>query len=117
MKNEWCAELDRNGYAPSIVQADTSKCFFCQRSGVKLDRHEIFGNAMRSKSKRMGLWVSLCHTPCHLTHAHGCAEVMDWLHRLGEQACIDNYDFTIPMFREEFYTNYLEETDEGISGL
>ena len=42
---------------------------------------------------------------------------MDWLHRMGEQACIDNYDFTIPMFREEFYTNYLEETDEGISGL
>lgn len=78
---------------------------------VKLDRHEIFGNAMRSKSKRMGLWVSLCHTPCHLTHAHGCVEVMDWLHRLGEQACIDNYDFTIPMFREEFYTNYLEETE------
>lgn len=81
MKNEWGAELDRNGYA------------------------------MRSKSKRMGLWVSLCHTPCHLTHAHGCAEVMDLLHRLGEQACIDNYDFTIPMFREEFYTNYLEETE------
>ena len=50
MKNEWGAELDRNGYAPSIVQADTSKCFLCQRSGVKLDRHEIFGNAMRSKS-------------------------------------------------------------------
>ena len=42
---------------------------------------------------------------------------MDWLHRLGEQACIDNYDFTIPMFREEFYTNYLEETDEGINSL
>ena len=53
MKNEWGAELDRNGYAPSIVQADTSKCFLCHRSGVKLDRHEIFGNAMRNKSKRM----------------------------------------------------------------
>ena len=36
---------------------------------------------------------------------------MDWLHKLGEQACIDNYDFTIPIFREEFYTNYLEETE------
>ena len=36
MKNEWGAELDRNGYAPSIVQADTSKCFLCQRSGVPL---------------------------------------------------------------------------------
>ena len=117
MTNEWGAELDRNGYAPSIVQADISKCFLCHRSGVKLDRHEIFGNAMRSKSKRMGLWVSLCHEPCHLVHAHGNAEVMDWLHQIGEQACIDNYDFTIPMFREEFYTNYLEETDEGINSL
>ena len=111
MTNEWGAELDRNGYAPSIVQADTSKCFLCHRSCVKLDRHEIFGNAMRNKSKRMGLWVSLCHEPCHLTHAHGCSDVMDWLHRIGEQACIDNYDFTIPMFRDEFYTNYLEETE------
>ena len=46
---------------------------------------------------------------CVRCDGHGCAEVMDWLHRLGEQACIDNYDFTIPMFREEFYTNYLEE--------
>ena len=117
MTNEWGAELDRNGYAPSIVQADTSKCFLCQRSGVKLDRHEIFGNAMRNKSKRMGLWVSLCHTPCHLTHAHGGAEVMDWLHRVGEQACLDTYDMDIPAFRGEFYTNYLEETDEGISSL
>ena len=38
----------------------------------------------------------------------GCIEVRNYE---------DNYDFTIPMFREEFYTNYLEETDECISGL
>ena len=111
MTNEWGAELDRNGYAPSIVQADTSKCFLCHRSGVKLDRHEIFGNAMRNKSKRMGLWVSLCHDPCHLVQAQGKVELMEWLDQMGEQACIGNYDFTIPMFREEFYTNYLEETE------
>ena len=111
MTNEWGAPLDRNGYAPSVVQADTSRCFMCMRSGVKLDRHEIFGNALRAKSKRMGLWVALCHEPCHLTHAHGNAQVMDWLHRVGEQACIEKYDFTIPMFRREFYNNYLEEKD------
>lgn len=113
MKNEWGAELGRNGYAPSIVQADTSKCFLCQRTGVKLDRHEIFGNALRAKSKHMGLWVALCHEPCHLTHAHGNSQVMDWLHRVGEQACIDTYDMDIPAFRGEFYTNYLEETEDA----
>lgn len=113
MNNEWGAPLDRNGYAPSVVQADTSRCFMCQRSGVKLDRHEIFGNAMRGKSKRMGLWVALCHEPCHLTHAHGNAQVMDWLHRVGESACLDTYDMDIPAFRGEFYTNYLEETEDA----
>lgn len=110
MKNEWGAELDRNGYAPSVVQADISRCFLCHRTDRKLDRHEIFGNAMRNKSKRMGLWVVLCHEPCHLTAAHQSAEVMDWLHREGERACIDTYDMDIPAFRNEFYTNYLEET-------
>lgn len=89
MTNEWGEPLDSNGYAPSVVQADTSRCFMCMRSGVKLDRHEIFGNALRAKSKRMGLWVALCHEPCHLTHAHGNAQVMDWLHRVGESACLD----------------------------
>lgn len=64
MKNEWGAELDRNGYAPSIVQADTSKCFLCQRSGVKLDRHEIFGNAMRSKASAWAFGF-----PCATRHA------------------------------------------------
>ena len=29
MTNEYGAELDRNGYAPSIVQDDTDCCYIC----------------------------------------------------------------------------------------
>lgn len=57
--------LDKNGYAPSIVTFDTNCCFLCGGQDEKLDRHECFGGAMREKSKRLGLWVPLCHNRCH----------------------------------------------------
>ena len=66
--NEYGAELDRNGYVPSIVQEDADECCaICYANGSKdpLNRHEIFGGAYRRKSKRLGLWVSLCHDRCH----------------------------------------------------
>lgn len=65
MKNEFGACLDKNGYAPSIVTFDTDCCFLCDGQDEKLDRHECFGGAMREKSKRLGLWVPLCHVRCH----------------------------------------------------
>lgn len=65
MKNEFGACLDKNGYAPSIVTFDTDCCFLCGGQDEKLDRHECFGGAMREKSKRLGLWVPLCHVRCH----------------------------------------------------
>ena len=46
--------LDRNGYAPSILQDDLSVCFRCGRSCEKLDRHEVYGAANRQKSKALG---------------------------------------------------------------
>ena len=48
--------LDRNGYAPSIVQDDADECCaICYANGGKdpLNRHEIFGGAYRQKSKRL----------------------------------------------------------------
>ena len=65
MKNEFGACLDKNGYAPGIVTFDTDCCFLCGGQDEKLDRHECFGGAMREKSKRLGLWVPLCHNRCH----------------------------------------------------
>jgi hypothetical protein len=66
--NEFGIRLDRNGYAPSILErAEAPCCAICGRSwGAKLDRHEPWGGVMnRDKSKSLGLWVSLCHFGCH----------------------------------------------------
>ena len=52
-------KLDRNGYAPTILQS-TKECWVSHQKDVDLVRHEVFGgNANRSKSKAYGLWVWL----------------------------------------------------------
>ena len=58
MTNEYGVTLDRNGYAPSIVQ-DIDGCWFCKTQQGKLDRHEIYHGAYRKKSKALGLWALL----------------------------------------------------------
>jgi len=67
MTNEYGAHLDGAGYAESILQKDTGRCYLCGAPAyrVKLDRHEPYGGALRQKSKGMGMWVSLCHCGCH----------------------------------------------------
>lgn len=71
MTNEFGAALDRNGYAPSIMQQITRgrpcTCFLCGLpfDGAKYDRHEPWGAANRQKSKELGLWVNLHHDGCH----------------------------------------------------
>lgn len=53
--NEYGAELDRNGYAPSIVQEDADECCaICYANGSKdpLNRHERYsaGHAVKNQS-------------------------------------------------------------------
>ena len=79
MKNEFGVVLDRNGYAPSILQRGRrgicggedapGHCYCCgRREGrgflERLERHEPWGAANRQKSKALGLWVTLCRE-CH----------------------------------------------------
>lgn len=60
--NEYGEKLDSNGYAPSILH-DKPVCLICGRYGTA--RHEVyFGSVYRAKSKRLGLWVTLCPW-CH----------------------------------------------------
>lgn len=68
MTNEFGIVLDRNGYAPSIVQYEMDRCYICGRTDEKLDRHEPLNASNRQKSKELGLWVALCrscHEKCH----------------------------------------------------
>lgn len=55
--------LDRNGYAPSIINTEAGRCYVCKKYGDTA-RHEIFGAANRQRSKAAGLWINVCPR-CH----------------------------------------------------
>ena len=99
--------LDRNGYGVSIMQDDLSRCYLCGRSTGKLDRHEVYGASNRKKSKELGLWVMLCHHPCHMQMAHGNKHMMDMLHWRGQIAAMNTYGWSIEEFRYVIGRNYL----------
>ena len=102
--------MDRNGYEPSIMQNDLTRCFRCRRTDDKLDRHEVFGGvANREKSKRLGLWVMLCHSSCHQGRhgVHMDENEARYLHELGQKAAMEAYGWTTEDFIREFGKNYL----------
>lgn len=114
--NEYGTPLDRNGYAPSIVQDSTDRCcYLCYANGHgdPLNRHEIFGGAYRKKSKRLGLWVYLCHDRCHQGQSgvHNSTGKDIALKRAAQRAAMEQYGWDIDRFRQEFGKNYLEEED------
>lgn len=79
--NEYGEKLDSNGYAPSILH-DKPVCLICGRYGTA--RHEVyFGSAYRAKSKRLGLWVTLC----------------PWCHQNSPTAIHNNHDADLRLKR------------------
>lgn len=109
-KSKKCgAKLDANGYAPSIMQEDMTRCYLCGRADRKLDRHEPFGGAFRDKSKKYGLWVLLCHEDCHegRNGAHGEPKVNEELKRDAQLWAMHEYKWSKGDFIREFGKNYL----------
>ena len=104
MVNEYGVQLDRNGYAPSILP--TEGCANCKRE-TDLVRHEIFHGSLRQKSKAYGLWVRLC-PECHMKLHNKFPEWDRALKKVGEAACILEYDWSVKDFRDRFFKNYLE---------
>lgn len=104
-ENEYGARLDRNGYAPSILQ-QAECCFRCGRTSGKLDRNEIFGGVDRDKSKRYGLWVLMCHEPCHSIF-HSEAEYRRRLRRYAQGMAMEEYGWSIETFRQMFGKSFL----------
>lgn len=93
---------------------DYKKCFLCGRNGNgdKLDRHHIFGAANRNKSEKYGLVVLLCHERCHIFgkySVHQNADVMDYLHKVGQLKAMSEQGWTVEQFREIFGANYLDD--------
>lgn len=111
MTNDFGVVLDRSGYAPSLMQEDTGCCYACGRRSGKLDRHEPFGGAYRDKSKALGLWITLCHYPCHQGRegAHGNPKVNAVYRREAQRSAMAAYGWTRKGFVREFGKNYCDE--------
>ena len=106
--------MDRNGYNPSIMQKDLTRCYLCGGSDQPLNRHEIFHADMkgkeREKSKRLGLWVMLCHERCHQFGKYSVHRNRDTdllLKRSGQERAQDYYGWTTEEFISVFGRNYL----------
>lgn len=110
MVNEYGIPLDRNGYAPSIVPDHSPDCcFLCGRAG-NLDRHEVYHGAYRDQSKRLGLWVYLCHDSCHIFGryaVHHNGQTDRELKRRVQSYAMERYGWTKEEFVREFGKNYL----------
>ncbi len=106
-----------SAYSESILQKDISQCFLCGKNGSadRLDRHEVFGGANRDKSKRMGLWVVLCHHQHHIFgggSVHQNASVARQLKRYGQLEAMQHYRWTEDDFIREFGKSWLGGADE-----
>lgn len=91
---------------------DFKECFLCKRNGRgdRLERHHIFGAANRKKSEKYGLVVYLCGNRCHRLgeySVHQNAEVMDYLHKYGQEKAMKEQGWTTEQFVKEFGKNYL----------
>ena len=108
MKNEFGAVLDRNGYAPSIL-GDFDFCALCYRKDRALQRHEIFhndkGGLLRRRSKRYGLWVSICDE-CHRA-VHNDPKAYLRLKGWAQRQAMLVYGWTEDDFRKHFFKSYV----------
>lgn len=117
MKNEYGVKLEK-GYAPSIVPDHGEyACWACGRNGSQdpLNRHEIFGGPFREKSKRLGLWVHLCHNACHQGPGgvHNQRKMDLRLKQEGQRVAQEAYGWDEADFIREFGRNYEPEGGGG----
>ena len=100
----------RSEYSPSILQDDLSECYLCGRRDRKLDRHEIFSGPYRQKSKEDGLWVMLCHIPCHegKNGAQYNRKLRNLLSNYAQEMAMLEYGWTMDEWLARYGKNWLE---------
>lgn len=89
----------------SIISNEKA-CFLCG-STRWLERHHIFGGALRKKSERYGLVVYLCHY-CHNEPPNGVHQNKErrrYLQEIGQRAFEEEHPEK--NFLQEFGRNYL----------
>lgn len=85
------------------------RCFLSGRFGP-VERHHIFGGALRGKSERYGLVVELS-PEMHRegpAAAHRCRETAEFLKRYGQRKVMLDQGWDAARFIREFGRNYLE---------
>ena len=75
-----------------------------------LDKHHIFGGALRDKSERYGLFVYLHHSRCHIfgkNSAHNNPEIAKKLKAIAQTAAMKKYDLSVEDFIREYGKSYI----------
>ena len=109
MTNEYGEKLDRNGYAPSVLTDDETRCFLCGRRDQKIDRHEVFPGPLRTKCKNLGIWVCLCRS-CHQgsNGVHRNREKAMYLKKAAQNRAMDYYGWSLEDWHREFGKSFIE---------
>lgn len=85
------------------------RCYLCG-STRDLEKHHIYGAALRHKSEQYGLTVTLCHS-CHNEPPNGVhysAEAAARLKAEAQRKAMQTYGWTQKDFVNRFYKNYLD---------
>lgn len=95
----------------SILESDSPRrCYFCGAT-QNLEKHHIFGGALRKKSERYGLTVTLCHD-CHNEPPHGVhfdAVRNNNLKAHAQRKAMRRFGWSTEDFVLHFYKNYVDE--------
>lgn len=95
----------------SIIQTE-KYCFVCGQAenGDHLDKHHVFGGALRKKSEKFGLTVYLHHNKCHIfgqCAVHQNSVVNNMVKQMAQKRAMQYYNWSVEDFRKEFHKNYL----------
>lgn len=96
---------------------DYGVCWLCGRNGARdpLDKHHVFGGALREKSEKYGLMIPLCHRRCHIfgkDAVHRNPETRQALQVWGQKKVMREQEWTTEEFIWEFGKNYMDLTEE-----
>ena len=92
----------------SILEHGERRCYICGATRC-LEKHHIYGGALRKKSERYGLTVTLCHA-CHNEPPFGVhynRPTMLALKQRAQRQAMDFYGWSTDDFVPKFYKNYI----------
>lgn len=99
----------------SIIQKDTTTCYYCGVYG-NLEKHHIFNGSNRDHSEADGLTVYLCQ-PCHTTRkktatqdgaVHLDAAVANKLKAEAQEIAMQYHGYTMAQWMARYHKSYLD---------